>query len=160
MNYDQGNPEELREKFWQALAHSPFVMLQAGGQAQSAAPMTAQLDRDAHHAIWFFTTRDNHLPVGGAAMATYMTKGHDLFARFVGNLVEDTDRARLDQHWSRFVASWFPAGKDDPNLLLLRMDLGEAAIWSGDLGVVGTVRMALGLDVRDSVRGGYVETRI
>lgn len=160
MKYDQGNPEELREKFWKALDASPFVMLQTSAGPASAAPMTAQLDREAHHAIWFFTTRDNHFAPGGAACATFASKGHDLFARFDGTLVPETDRARLDQLWNTFVASWYPGGKDDPDLLLLRMELGEAAIWSGDLGALSTIKMALGMDVTGDIKGGYARTRI
>ncbi|PTR08216.1 MULTISPECIES: pyridoxamine 5'-phosphate oxidase family protein [unclassified Novosphingobium] len=160
MHYDQGNPAELKEKFWKELAHSPFVMLQLDADPESAAPMTAQLDRDANHAIWFFTLRDNRFAAQGGATATYAAKGHDLFARFTGALSEETDRGLLDKHWSRMVESWFPGGKNDPNLLFLRMDLGEAAIWSGEVGVMGAVKMALGLPVGDSIKGGYAETSL
>ena len=45
---------------------------------------------------------------------------------------------------SNFVESWFPGGKNDPNLLILRMELGDASIWSGELGVLATAKMALG----------------
>ncbi|MDR6509565.1 general stress protein 26 [Novosphingobium capsulatum] len=160
MHYDQGNPAELKEKFWKELAHSPFVMLQLDADPESAAPMTAQLDRDANHAIWFFTSRDNRFAAQGGATATYAAKGHDLFARFTGALSEETDRGLLDKHWSRMVESWFPGGKNDPNLLFLRMDLGEAAIWSGEVGVMGAVKMALGLPAGDSIKGGYAETSL
>lgn len=158
MHYDQGNPTELKEKFWKALDHSPFIMLQLDADPESAAPMTAQLDKHANHAIWFFTTRDNRFAAQGGATATYAAKGHDLFARFSGALTEETDRAVLEQHWSKTVESWYPQGKTDPNLLFLRMDLGEAAIWSGEVGVVGVVKMALGLPIGDSLKGGYAET--
>jgi len=160
MKYDQGNPAELRDKFWDALSDSPFVMLQLDSSTESAAPMTAQLDEDAHHAIWFFTSRDNHFSAGGPATATFASKGHDVFARFLGTLTEETDRARLEKEWNNVVQAWFPGGKDDPNLLMLRMDLGDAAIWAGELGMINTAKMLLGLDVSDSVKGGYAETRL
>ena len=69
----------------------------------SAAPITASLDKHAKHAIWFFTARDNRWAELGAATATYASKGHDLFARFAGTLSEETDRARLDKQWSNFI---------------------------------------------------------
>lgn len=160
MKYDQGNPQELKDKFWKALDHSPFVMLQLAQDPDSAAPMTAQLDKDAHHAIWFFTSRDNRFAAQGAATATFASKGHDVFARFDGALTEETDRSLLDKHWSSMVESWYPGGKADPNLLFLRMDLGNAAIWSGEVGVFNAVKMALGLTVTDSIKGGYAETSL
>lgn len=160
MNYGNGNPVELRKKFWHAFEDSPFVMLQLDGDADSAAPMTAQLDRDANHAIWFFTSRDNRFAAKGAATATFVSKGHDVFARFAGVLSEETSRERLDKQWSNFVEAWFPGGKDDPNLLMLRMDLGDASIWAGELGVIGTAKMALGMDVRGDVKGEKAETTL
>ncbi|MBC2664832.1 pyridoxamine 5'-phosphate oxidase family protein [Novosphingobium flavum] len=158
MRYDQGNPQELRHQFWKELSASPFVMLQLDANCASAAPMTAQLDENANHAIWFFTSRDNHFAAGGAATATFCAKGHDLFARFSGTLVPEHDRARLDREWNNFVEAWFPGGKDDPNLLMLRMDLGDASIWAGEVGALNTVRMALGMDVSKTIKGGYAET--
>ena len=160
MQYSQGKPDALKEKLWHALAASSYVMLQRDADPESAAPMTASLDRDAHHAIWFFTGRDNRFAAKGPATATFAAKGHDLFARISGVLVEETDKARLDQQWSNFVEAWFPGGKQDPNLLFLRMDLGHASIWSGELGLLTTAKMALGMDVRDDVEGQYVETTL
>lgn len=160
MQYDPGDPAELRQKFWRAMAQSPYVMLQLDRSADSAAPMTAQLDRDAHHAIWFFTTRDNHFAAGGPATATFAAKDHDVFARFTGTLSEETDRARRDKQWNSLSATWFEGGKDDPKLLMLRMDLGPAAIWAGEAGAINAMKMAQGMNVAGTIKGGYVETRI
>lgn len=160
MKYDQGNPEELKHAFWEAMGDSPFVMLQLDNDPQSAAPMTAQLDADANHAIWFFTTRDNHFAAMGPATATFASKDHRVFARFAGALSEETDRARLDAQWSNFVEAWYPGGKNDPDLLMLRMDLGDASIWSGEAGALNTVKMALGMNVTDTMQGGYTQTRL
>ena len=160
MKYADGNAEELKDQFWHEMAGSSFVMLQLDAEPGSAAPMTASLDKHANHAIWFFTARDSRLAAKGAATATYASKGHDLFARFKGTLTEETDRARLDKQWSNFVEAWFPGGKTDPNLLFLRMDLGDAEIWSGELGALATAKMVLGMDVRDEVAGKHVKTAL
>jgi general stress protein 26 len=160
MKYAEGNPHEMRDKFWVALADSNYVMLQLDADLDSAAPMTASLDKDANSAIWFFAGRDSRWADMGPATATFASKGHDVFARFHGVLSQETDRARLDKQWSNFVEAWFPGGKDDPNLLFLRMDLGDASIWAGDLGALATAKMSLGMDVRDEVAGKHVETAL
>jgi len=160
MKYDQGDPAELKHKFWGAMVDSPVVMLQLDADHDTAAPMTAQLDKEANSAIWFFTGRDNRFAEKGPATATFSSKGHDVFARFSGVLSEETDRARLEKQWNNFVEAWFPGGKDDPNLLMLRMDLGDASIWAGELGVFNTVKMALGMDVTNSIKGGFAETKL
>ncbi|NBW76457.1 MAG: general stress protein [Sphingomonadaceae bacterium] len=158
MHYDQGDPKELKDKFWKALASSPFVMLQLDAEPDSAAPMTAQLDKDANAAIWFFTSPDNRFATGGPATAHFSSKGHDAFARITGALSEETSPERKDALWSNMIEAWFPEGK--ASALLLRMDLGEAAIWAGELGAINTARMFLGLNVRDELKGGYTETQL
>ena len=160
MKYSDGNAQDLKDKFWNEMAGSSFVMLQLDAEPGSAAPMTASLDKHANHAIWFFAGRDSHWATQGAATATYASKDHDLFARFAGILTEETDQARLDKQWSNFIEAWFPGGKTDPNLLFLRMDLGDAEIWSGELGALATAKMMLGMDVRDAVAGKHVETAL
>lgn len=152
---------ELKLKFWSALADSPFLFLQLDTDPQTAVPMTAQLDKDAHSAIWFFTGRDHVLAQGGPATATFADRGHDLFARFAGELVPESSRERLDKQWSPAVEAWFPGGKDDPNLLMLRMDLtGHAEIWNSDLGFFDTAKMLLGFDTREEAAREHIETTL
>ena len=61
MNYEQGNATDLKDNFWQAMTQSSFVMLQLDEDQDTAALMTAQLDKDAKSAIWFFTGRNSRL---------------------------------------------------------------------------------------------------
>ena len=161
MNYGQGEPAKLRDKFWQAMEASPFVMLQLDRDLNSAAPMTAQLDRDANHEIWFFTSRDGKFANLGEVNANFSSKGHDVFARFRGVLTEETSQERLDQFWSNMVAAWFPGGKSDPNPLLLSMKLGDASVWvTSEMGMIGAAKMMLGMDVREDAKGSHAEIEI
>ncbi len=160
MQYQEGNPAELKKEFWKELASSPFVMLQLDNDSDSAAPMTAQLDEDAEHELWFYTRRDGHFAKLGPATATFASTGHNLFARFHGVLTEETSRERRAEHWSNIVEAWFPRGQDDPGLLMLRMALGDASIWDSDLGLVGTAKMFLGMDAREEAQRNQVETAL
>lgn len=157
---DRQRDEELKQQFWEALADSPYLFLQLDSDPATAVPMTAELDENANGTIWFFTGRDHAFARSGPATATFAGKGHSVFARFKGTLAEETSRERLDKEWSNFAEAYFPRGKDDPNLLMLRMDLGEAEIWTTDIGLVTTVRMALGQDVRDETREQHTETAL
>jgi general stress protein 26 len=150
---------ELKQKFWKALSDSPFLFLQLDRDPSSAVPMTAQLDEDADHAIWFFTTRDHDFASGGMATATFAGKGHEMFARFKGVLSAETSRERLDKQWNRVAEAWFE-GKDDPNLLMLRMDLGQAEIWNSDLGFYDNTKMLLGFDTREAAMEEHTETAL
>lgn len=160
MKYRQGDPEKLKTKFWTALADSPFLFLQLDSDSSSAVPMSPQLDKDAANAIWFFTHKQSAFTALGSATAIFESKGHDIYARFHGKLAIETSKERFDQFWSNFAEAWYDGGKDDPNILLLRMDLGAAEIWDGDMGLFDTAKMALGMDVREDASEHHAETRL
>ena len=65
----------------------------------------------------------NRLAKGGDAMAQFVSKGHDFFACLSGTARIDNDRGMIDKLWSKQAEAWFPGGKADPNLALLRFDI-------------------------------------
>ena len=147
--------DEIREEFWESIADSPFVMIALDNERKHSIPMRAQLDKDANSAIWFFTSRDNRLAKGGPAMMQYASKGHDLFACVSGNLTEETDPAIIDKHWSKPVEAWYEKGRQDPSLLMLRLDLRDAEIWEADPGVTGLFKMMTGMTMKGDEMGDH-----
>jgi general stress protein 26 len=118
-----------------------------------ARPMTAQLEHDDRGPIWFFTARDNTIvkklaAQSNRAIATFTSKGHDLFATIHGTVRLDTDRAVIDRLWNRYVAAWYEGGKDDPKLALLRLDPERAEIWADASSILAGVKLLLGVDPR------------
>ncbi|MFN2100840.1 pyridoxamine 5'-phosphate oxidase family protein [Altererythrobacter sp. MF3-039] len=158
MKYAQGNADELKTKFWEALADSPFLFLQRDGQPETAVPMTAQLDEDANSSIWFFTQDKSDFAKLGKVTATFTGEDHEIFARFNGDLAIETNPQIFEKHWNNFVEAWYDEGKDDPDILFLRMDLGDAEIWSGDLGLLNTAKMALGMNIHEEAEKRHVES--
>lgn len=148
-------PQELEAKLWKALDSDRTVMLGLDGAEDGhTRPMTAQVEEDRSR-IWFFTAKDNLLVKTlsggtGRAIATFASKGHDVFATFHGQLQVDTDPAVVDRLWNRFVAAWYPGGKTDPTLALLRLDPERAEIWLEGSSLVAGMKMLLGVDPRKS----------
>ena len=157
MKTEQGNPDELKKAFWKSLADSPFLFLQLDGRSDTAVPMSPQLDKDANSSIWFFTHTKSDFAELGKAVATFQGKGHDMYARFDGTLTKETSQERFDQFWNNFVEAWYDGGKDDPDILFLRMDLGTAEIWNGDMGLLNVAKMALGMNVHDDAEEQHVD---
>jgi len=149
-------PPELEAKFWKALKSDMTMMIGLDGSKIIPRPMTAQLEGDTGGPIWFFTAKDTELVRGGAggdrATATFVSKGHDLFATVQGKLHVDNDRAVIDRLWNRFVAAWFEGGKDDPKLTLLRFDPDQAEIWLDASSVVSGIKMLLGYDPKEEYK--------
>jgi general stress protein 26 len=151
---------EIRERFWKQLSESPFLMVGLQGSRDHNLPMTAQLDPDANHSFWFYTSKDNRLAPGGPAMAQYASKDHDLFACIDGTLTPETDPAVIDRYWSKQVEAWYPQGRNDPSLLMLRFDLNTAEIWEAEMSLKGVFKMMFGGDVRSEMKGKHAEVSL
>jgi general stress protein 26 len=156
--------DDLEIKFWKALESDKTVMLGIDGAEDGhTRPMTAQIS--AHKApLWFFTTKDNalvqKLGTHSRAVATFASKGHDLFATLQGSLGMETRREVVDSLWSDSVAAWYPLGKDDPTLALLKFDAQRAEIWRHESSVFTGMRLLFGGAPKKDRAGDVAEVRL
>lgn len=156
--------QELQDKFWKALKSDMTVMLGLSGVDEShTRPMTAQLDGDKGP-IWFFTSTESGLvsQLAGSqrAIATFSSKGHDIFAAIHGDLAIDNDREVIDRLWNKFVAAWYEEGKDDPKLVLLRFDAERAEIWKDGSSLWAGIKMLLGSDPKQDYKDNVAEVTL
>jgi general stress protein 26 len=153
------NPIELKRDLWKKISQSPFLMVGLTGSGQHSEPLTAQLDKDQVDTLWFFVGKDNRLAKGGAAMAQYVSKGHDYFACLAGTLRIDNNPAIVEKLWSRQVEAWFPGGKNDPNLALLRLDIDGAELWETDLSISGKMKLLFGGKIQRNEEGSHARVK-
>ena len=158
------SPAEFEAKFWKALGSDMTMMLGLDGiEDGHSRPMTAQFEDD-HGPIWFFTAKDNQLVQAlgrrNRAIASFTSKGHDLFATVHGRLSLDNDRATIDRLWNRFVAAWYEEGKDDPKLALLRLDPERAEIWENGSSLAAGVKLLLGIDPKEDYKDKVAEVEL
>jgi len=97
---------------------------------------------------------------GDRAIATFASKGHDLFATMHGRLSLDNDRAVIDRLWNRYVAAWYEGGKDDPKLALLRLDPERAEIWGDASSFVAGIKMLIGIDPKQDYKDKVAEVSL
>jgi len=146
---------QLKRDLWKRMENSPFLMVGLTETGEHSEPLTAQLDKDQVDTLWFFVGKDNRLAKGGKAMAQFVSKGHDYFACLAGTARIHNDFAMIDKLWSRQVEAWFPGGKDDPNLALLRFDIESAELWEADMSISGKVKMLFGARINPSEEGSH-----
>ena len=160
------NEAEIEKKFWKALRSDMTVMLGlAGVDDGHTRPMTAQLDGDEDRGpIYFFTSKETELVAelqqGSRAIATFASKGNDVFATIHGTLTAENDRATIDRLWNGFVAAWFEGGKDDPKLQLLRLDAERAQIWVDASSLLAGVKVMLGIDPKQDYKDKVAEVSL
>jgi general stress protein 26 len=95
-------------------------------------PMTTVQD-EFSGSLWFFTSRESPvikaLPGNSAVNVSYAEPKDDLYVSLSGEAVIDTDYSQREKLWSVMVKAYFPKGIDDPDLVLLRIDVHAAEYW-------------------------------
>lgn len=147
---------QLENKFWKTLKSDRTLMLGMDGVEDGhARPMTALIEGEEGGPIWFFTSHDNamlaKLGDGKRVIATLCGKGHDLFASIAGTLREATDAVMIERLWNPFIAAWFE-GKDDPAIVLMRLDPEHAQIWLNESSLLAGIKLVFGVDPKKDYR--------
>lgn len=133
-------PAEAEKEFWDHLKKSNTGMLGVDKPGHHSQPMTAFREEETG-TIWFFTRNDTDLAreigAGGQdGMFTYGSKDQEVWACIQGRMSLDPDRTRIDKYWNPIVAAWYPDGKDDPHLTMIRFDAGDGQVWVSKSGPV------------------------
>ena len=132
---------EAQEAFWSALKSSNTSLLGLERPGYHAQPMTAFRDEELG-TIWFFTRDDTDLAKevsggGQPAYFNYGSKDQKVWAAVHGKLsVAPRDQAIIDRYWNPVFPAWYPDGKTDLHLTLLRFDDVEGRIWVSDGGLL------------------------
>jgi len=94
----------------------------------------AVLEHDFDGTVWFFTAdpspkaddvrNDPHVNVAYIDGASVVS--------LAGTATISRDQERIDQWWNPWAESWFPNGKDDPSVALLKVEATSAEYWHVD----------------------------
>lgn len=81
----------------------------------------------------FFTAADSRkldeLKANPDVNIAYANPARQSYVSVRGTASIDRDRATIEQLWSPVQKIFFPQGKDDPNLVVLRVRVRDAAYW-------------------------------
>ena len=157
-------PAEMTEKFWKAVHADRTMMVGlAGVDDDHMRPMTAMTE-GAHGPIWLFTSKQTtlvtHLDIDTRAVASFVAKGHDLFASIHGRLAVSNDPAIIDRLWNPMIAAWYPGGRQDPDLTLLRFEAEDAEIWLSDTSLFAGLKMLFGGDPKREAQGKVATVKL
>lgn len=95
----------------------------------------ASLQIDDEGTLWFFTNRsspkvdqiDNNEHRVNLAFASVSDAD---YVSISGTAQEVDDRAKINELWNPQAKAWFPKGKEDPDLVLLKVHTDMAEYWS------------------------------
>ena len=133
---------EAEKEFWKSLKDSNTGLLGLDQPGYHAQPMTAFREAETG-TIWFFTRDDTDLAkdagIGGgqSAMFHYSSKDQNTWACIHGKLsIQGNDREIVDRYWNPVLAAWYPDGKEDRHLTILRFDADDGRVWVNKGGLI------------------------
>ena len=104
-------------------------------------PMSSNGDIDDNGDIWFFTNASSHkvseiqkLPKVNVSFAD---PANQHYISISGNAQLVRDQNKIEELWRPEFKMWFPEGKDDPDIALLRVSLEKAEYWDSPSSTVG-----------------------
>jgi general stress protein 26 len=123
-------------RLWELMRGIRIAMLTSKtpqGQLHSR-PLTVQNKSDEEDSVlYFFISAQNELlneieaPPG--VNVTFADTDKDAYVSVAGRARVIRDQAKKAAHWTPLAKSWFPKGLDDPDLVLLAVDIFEAEYW-------------------------------
>lgn len=106
-------------------------------------PMSVNGEIDPDGDIWFFTNASSHkvdeISKQPKVNVSFADPDNQNYVSVSGTAHLVRDRKKIEELWKPEFKMWFPQGKDDPDIALLRVDLKKAEYWDSPSSTIGFV---------------------
>lgn len=125
---------EAREKIWDLIKDIHVALMVTHGENGQlcARPMGAQ-KKDEQGRLWFFTEKNSpkieEIEANPNVLLSYSEPSEQNYVSISGRAKIVHDRAKINELWSEMMTTWFPEGKDDPNIALICVEPESAEYW-------------------------------
>lgn len=120
---------DQKARLYEVLEEFDTAMLVTYAAGEVHARPMAIADVDERGEIWFLTSGDSpkSYEIQSAQRAHVICQSERRFVALAGHAEVVHDRGKLDEVWKKAYQAWFPEGKADPNVMLIRVrpDFGE-----------------------------------
>lgn len=90
--------------------------------------------------LWFFTGKDtgkvHEVEHDQDVNVAYSDPDRQQYVSVSGKAYVVSDRQKVDELWHPMLKAWFPEGKDDPDIGLIRVRVEKAEYWDSPSGKV------------------------
>jgi general stress protein 26 len=125
--------DETTDKIWSLIKDARVAMLTSDddGVLRSRPMVAAQDEFDG--TLWFFTRLDSpkvdEVRQDPQVNVAYASASDNSFVSLSGVATVSQDRDQIDKRWNAGAKAWFPKGKDDPEVALLKVSVAHAEYW-------------------------------
>lgn len=133
MDTEKQTTDDL-EKIAELIGDIKFAMLTtvaSDGSLRSRPLSTLKMDTQAR--LWFFTSlsspKMDEIREDTRVGLTYARPDKQDYVSISGTAEVTRDKEKMKEMWTPWIKPWFPAGLDDPDLVLLKVSIDEAEYW-------------------------------
>ncbi len=156
--------EKLREMI-KDIRVAMLTTVAPDGTLHSRPMMTQEAEFDG--TLWFLTGQDTakagEVAEHRSVNVAYANPDDNRYVSLSGLATILRDREKAEELWSVAYRAWFPEGLDDPNLVLLKVEVEAAEYWDASSGrmlaLAGFIR-ALATDRRFVVGGDHAKVTL
>jgi len=127
------NQTETTQKMWEMMKSISFAMLTTEDDDNLRARPMVAAQKEFDGTLWFFTRASSHkvneVQHDQRVGVTYADPSKQDYVSLSGHARLVRDKAAIDAHWGESMRTWFPKGKDDPDIALLKVDVTMAEYW-------------------------------
>lgn len=122
------------DKFWELIEDVGTCMMVTHDQVDglTARPMHAIPERESR-SIWFYTELDSgktaELEEDREVCLTFGCPRTNHFVSVSGTATVTQNRAKIKEHWSKFVDAWFPQGPEGEGVAMIRVSVKSGEYW-------------------------------
>ena len=122
--------EKLKDKI-KDIRIAMLTTMEVDGDFHTRPMATHEIDPDG--AMWFFTYNNSNkvaeIRQHERVSVSFSDPDAELYVSTTGTAEVVNDQAKINELWSDFLKTWFPGGKDDPNVGLLKVSIHAGEFW-------------------------------
>ena len=137
--------EDSLQKIREMVKDIDFCMLTTVDEDGSlhSRPMSINEQIDPNGDLWFFTNASSHKVSEIARLpkvnVSFADPDNQHYISISGEAQLVRDRNKIEELWKPEFKMWFPEGKDDPEIALLRVRLEKAEYWDSPSSTIAYV---------------------
>eukprot|EP01118_Nematostelium_gracile_P004870 TRINITY_DN157_c0_g2_i1.p1 TRINITY_DN157_c0_g2~~TRINITY_DN157_c0_g2_i1.p1 ORF type:complete len:165 (-),score=66.31 TRINITY_DN157_c0_g2_i1:69-563(-) len=117
------------EKLFKNFSYGMFTTVATDGKIRSRPMSILQLDNQ--HNVWMITGKDTEkvTEINKEHRADLILQSSDKWMSISGKATLLEDTKKVDEIWNEHLQVYFPGGKTDPNIILIKLETEEAEYW-------------------------------
>jgi general stress protein 26 len=116
-----------------------FTTIDDHNELVSRPMSTVKIDEEGN--AWFFTNefseKIHEVSRDNTVYLIYSHPGRNVYVNVRGSCSVILDKQKIDELWNPLLKAWFPGGKEDPKLCLVKVVTEEASYWNSNSGKMG-----------------------